>query len=94
MIKPLLRATAALAFLAAPAAAMDAKIFPYPAGANYCPYGLQPVQINGVICCGSPNMNATYAQWNKHPVQRRHYAQPKRYYSGSKSPEEYGSKSP
>lgn len=31
------------------------KIFPYAAKANYCPSGLQPVMVNGVICCGSPN---------------------------------------
>ena len=28
---------------------------PYPAAANYCPWGLQPVEMGGVICCGTPN---------------------------------------
>ena len=32
----------------------------YPASANYCPQGLQPVTLGGVICCGTPN--ATYSQ--------------------------------
>lgn len=27
-------------------------------GANYCPEGLQPVTIGGVICCGTPNAGA------------------------------------
>ncbi|WP_239520570.1 hypothetical protein [Pseudooceanicola aestuarii] len=93
MFRSLFRASAALMVLAAPAAAMDAKIFPYPAAANYCPYGLQPVQINGVICCGSPNQGATYQQWNRHPVRKRHVAK-RYYYDGSKSPATYGSKSP
>ncbi|MEQ9693412.1 hypothetical protein [Shimia sp. SDUM112013] len=27
----------------------------YPAAANYCPQGLQPITLGGVICCGTPN---------------------------------------
>lgn len=27
-------------------------------GANYCPEGLQPVMVGGVICCGTPNAGA------------------------------------
>ncbi|SIT12565.1 hypothetical protein SAMN05421759_11846 [Roseivivax lentus] len=27
----------------------------FPGVANYCPAGLQPVQIGGEICCGIPN---------------------------------------
>ncbi|MDU8913987.1 hypothetical protein [Aestuariicoccus sp. MJ-SS9] len=30
------------------------------AGANYCPEGLQPVTMGGVICCGTPNAGAYY----------------------------------
>lgn len=30
------------------------------AGANYCPQGLQPVTIGGVVCCGTPNAGAYY----------------------------------
>ena len=70
-----------------------AKLFPYPAKANYCPQGLQPIQMGGVICCGVPNQAVTYSQYQAHPVQRkRHYA-PVSY--GSKSPQGWdGSKSP
>ena len=35
-------------------------IHPYPASANYCPSGLQPITIGGVICCGTPNTGETY----------------------------------
>lgn len=30
-------------------------IHPYPTHTNYCPSGLQPVTLGGVICCGTPN---------------------------------------
>ena len=35
-------------------------IQPYPASANYCPNGLQPVTIGGVICCGTPTTTEVY----------------------------------
>ncbi|WP_372884955.1 hypothetical protein [Shimia sp.] len=35
------------------------RIEAYPAAANYCPNGYQPVVVGGVICCGIPN--ATYS---------------------------------
>lgn len=35
-------------------------IHPYPSPANYCPTGLQPVTLGGVICCGAPNTSETY----------------------------------
>jgi hypothetical protein len=50
--------------------AADAKIYPYPTSANYCPAGLQPITIAGVICCGTPNQHITYQQAKAHPVQR------------------------
>lgn len=53
------------------ACAMDAKIYPYHARANYCPAGLQPIQIDGVICCGTPNQTISYAQAKAHPVARK-----------------------
>ncbi|MGI3170495.1 hypothetical protein ACRARG_15195 [Pseudooceanicola sp. C21-150M6] len=77
------------------AAAADAKLFPYPAKANYCPQGLQPIQMGGVICCGVPNQNVTYAQYQAHPVPRKRYYAPAPTYYGSKSPQGWnGSKSP
>ncbi|TCL08974.1 hypothetical protein BXY66_1015 [Shimia isoporae] len=35
-------------------------IHPYPASANHCPQGLQPVTMGGVICCGEPTTSETY----------------------------------
>lgn len=61
----------ALAMAAGPVQAMDAKIYPYHARANYCPAGLQPIQIDGVICCGTPNQSISYQQAKAHPVARK-----------------------
>lgn len=52
--------------------AAEAKIYPYHA-ANYCPAGLQPVTIGGVICCGQPNQHMTYSQMNAHPVAKKQH---------------------
>ena len=91
MKKLILCAGFGLLAMAAPAAA-DAKLFPYPASANYCPQGLQPIQMGGVICCGVPNQQVTYSQYQAHPVRRTY--QPT-YDYGSKSPQGWdGSKSP
>ncbi|EAQ02801.1 hypothetical protein OB2597_15505 [Pseudooceanicola batsensis HTCC2597] len=89
----ILSAGLGLLAMMAPAAAMDAKLFPYPASANYCPEGLQPVRLGGVICCGVPNQAATYSQYQRHPVSRAYHRPHVDY--GSKSPGgHYGSKSP
>ncbi len=34
---------------------------PYPASANYCPTGYQPITVGGVICCGNPNTGEVYS---------------------------------
>ncbi|WP_297774604.1 hypothetical protein [uncultured Roseovarius sp.] len=60
----------ALAVLAAPASAQGPKIYAYESHANYCPAGLQPVSINGVICCGEPNQSQSYQQAMRHPVAK------------------------
>jgi ABC-type sugar transport system substrate-binding protein len=60
----------ALAALAAPAMAQSAKVYAYESKANYCPAGLQPVTLNGVICCGQPNQTQTYQQAMRHPVAK------------------------
>ncbi len=59
--------------LAAPtvAAAGGPPLYPYAASANYCPPGLQPVTIDGTICCGVPNQHITYQQAMQHPVKRK-----------------------
>lgn len=71
-IKSILTAAFGLTLLGAmPALASDTPaIYAYPSSANYCPAGLQPITINGVICCGTPNQPVTYSQVMQHPVQR------------------------
>jgi hypothetical protein len=58
--------------IAAPvaASAQDAKIYAYHTE-NFCPAGLQPITISGVICCGTPNQTVSYAQVMQHPVTRK-----------------------
>lgn len=56
----------------------DAKIYAYPAAANYCPDGLQPVTIAGVICCGTPNQSVSYHAMMAHPAQHRAKHRPAR----------------
>ena len=51
---------------AAPALANEPKIYPYASTANYCPAGLQPVTISGVICCGTPNQSVSYQSMMHH----------------------------
>lgn len=50
-----------------------ASLYPYEASANYCPSGLQPVVIGGVICCGKPNQSSSYQSVMAHPVQKKTY---------------------
>lgn len=67
--KPLISAVT-LMMLAAPAMAQQAKVYTYESQANYCPAGLQPVTISGVICCGQPNQAQSYQQALRHPVSK------------------------
>lgn len=64
-------AMGAFVLAAAPALAGEAKVFPYASSANYCAAGLQPVTINGVICCGTPNQSVSYQSMKAHPVVRK-----------------------
>jgi len=57
--------------MAAPAVAQGPKIYAYESHANYCPAGLQPVTINGAICCGTPNQSQSYQQALRHPVKHK-----------------------
>ncbi|WP_206050296.1 hypothetical protein [Oceaniglobus ichthyenteri] len=59
-----------LAGLPATASAQDAALYAYPTE-NFCPAGLQPITISGVICCGVPTRAQSYAQMMQHPVQRK-----------------------
>ncbi len=61
---------AAMAAVWAMPVAAQPKIYPYASAENYCPTGLQPISINGVICCGTPNQNMTYQAVKVHPVSR------------------------
>ncbi|WP_135503694.1 hypothetical protein [Roseovarius aestuariivivens] len=63
-----------VAVLGGPAMAEGPKVYAYPSKHNYCPQGLQPVTISGVICCGTPNQSMTYQQVKAHPLpKKRHY---------------------
>ena len=72
-------------------AAADAKLYPYAAGANFCPAGLQPVTISGVICCGVPNQSMSYQQVMAHPVQKQKKAK-RRYVRSARAHCEAGLK--
>jgi hypothetical protein len=49
----------------------EMKIYPYHSAANYCPSGLQPITMNGVICCGTPNTTQSYQQMMAHPMPKK-----------------------
>ncbi len=72
-----------MATLTPVAAKADAKLYPYPAKANYCPAGLQPITISGVICCGVPNQSISYQQALAHPAGRHYKA--KRAYRAARA---------
>ncbi len=46
-------------------ASNDIAVWAYPSKSNFCPAGLQPVVVGGVICCGQPT-HVGY-QSNNHP---------------------------
>lgn len=50
----------------------EPKIYAYPSSANFCPAGLQPITISGVICCGTPNTSTSYQQMMAHPAPKKH----------------------
>ncbi|SPJ25316.1 hypothetical protein [Palleronia abyssalis] len=74
MKRTVIAAAVGLAGLAAPALAEvhPPAVFAYTTHENYCPNGLQPVTINGIVSCGTPNQPITYRQVMTHPVQRTH----------------------
>lgn len=53
---------------ASPVLAQGPGVFAYESHANFCPTGLQPVSINGVVCCGTPNREQSYQKALRHPV--------------------------
>jgi len=52
--------------------AAQPKVYAYESHANYCPAGLQPITIAGVICCGTPNQHMSYQQVMAHPAPKKH----------------------
>ncbi|MFY0681308.1 MAG: hypothetical protein JXR13_12090 [Thalassovita sp.] len=52
------------------AAQAEPKIYAYSGADNYCQPGMQPVSINGIICCGVPNQGISYQQAMAHPAGR------------------------
>lgn len=69
---------AIMASVAAPAFAEghQPRLYPYAASANYCPSGLQPIVVNGVVCCGIPNQHTSYPAMMEHSTTRRQYVSP------------------
>ena len=63
-------AAAAFAMIAGSATA-EMNIYPYHTKHNYCPDGLQPVTISGVICCGTPTTDKSYQSMMSHPVPKK-----------------------
>lgn len=61
--------------MATPVLAQDnsgPRIYAYKSQANYCPAGLQPVTIDGTICCGVPNQTQSYQQVMSTGKQKRY----------------------
>jgi len=71
-IKTIAAVSLATIMATGPALAQQARIYAFDSHANYCPAGLQPVTINGVICCGTPNQSISYQHAKKHPQPKVH----------------------
>lgn len=65
--------------------AKEIAVWAYPSKQNYCPVGLQPVTIGGVIYCGQP----THVGYQTHPTPRRQ-DKPKLYVAYGKGYREEG----
>ena len=59
-----------LAGVPATASAQDAALYAYQTE-NFCPAGLQPITISGVICCGTPTRGESYSSMMQHPVKQK-----------------------
>jgi len=57
-----------------PYADREAVVYPYATAHNYCPEGLQPVTVTGVISCGRPTADVPSYQHVKMHGSRRHVA--------------------
>lgn len=63
-------AAAAVTLMGAVSSMAQPKIYAYHSSHNFCPAGLQPVTMNGEICCGRPNQGISYQQVMSHPVAK------------------------
>lgn len=54
----------------APMMAQSAPAYPYATSENYCPSGLQPIVMGGVVCCGTPTRSVSYQSMMRHPVTK------------------------
>ena len=72
-----LQAAATFIVLGTGALTAETKIYPYHAAENFCPAGLQPVTMDGTICCGKPNQTMSYQAMMRHGTAKRHISQPK-----------------
>ena len=50
--------------------AVAGKVYPVHTAHNFCPTGLQPVTMDGTICCGKPNQDVSYQSVMSHPVKK------------------------
>ena len=76
--KLIVAAVGALVVSAGSAFAQEAKMYAYHGVGNYCPAGLQPVTMGGVICCGVPNAGS-YQQAMMHPTPRKKHVHVKKH---------------
>lgn len=53
------------------ASAEGPRIYPVHTSHNFCPAGLQPVSMDGSICCGKPNQPHSYQAMMSHPVKKK-----------------------
>ncbi|MEP1587315.1 MAG: hypothetical protein ABJR46_00520 [Tateyamaria sp.] len=67
-------AAATVTLISAVPSLAQQKVYPFKSSHNYCPTGLQPVTINGEVCCGVPTETMSYQHVMSHPVavKKRH----------------------
>lgn len=61
-------------------ASSEIAVWAYPSKTNYCPAGLQPVVVGGVVCCGQP----THVGYKPHQKAKRYKQKAKPYVAYSK----------
>ncbi len=74
-IATIVQAAATCLVFGASGLAAETKIYPYHAAENFCPSGLQPVTMDGKICCGKPNQSMSYQAMMRHGAAKRHVGQ-------------------